>query len=122
MRVCFLEDVVVAALSLYVYGSTGLLLGHMVASCSGIGFEKHVCFPDWWHQFTFLPAVSEGSSLHGFLSISVCCLCFCHLMAHSVRHGGGGLCLPVTNLFASRFCVAVCMCLRSLLAPAFPCF
>lgn len=67
--VCFLEDMVVAALSLYEYGPIGLLLGHMVDSCSGFSFEKHVCSPDWWHQFTFLPAVSEGSSLLGFLSV-----------------------------------------------------
>lgn len=42
-------------------------------------------------------------------SVLACAVCV-HLMAHSVRHGDGGLCLPVTNLFASRFCVGLSAC------------
>lgn len=114
MRVCFLEDVVVAALSLYVYGPTGLLLGHM-ASCSGFSFENHVCSPDWWHQFTFLPAVPQVLLCTAFSVFSVRCLCFC---------GTGVACvaLSVPSSDWSLLLVSVWGCLRVSKLLASSCF
>lgn len=92
MCVCFLEDMVVAAVSLYVYGPTELLLGHVLDSCSGFSLRNMSAL-----QLGVINSRSYQRCLKVLLSMafsvfSVCCLCFCHLMAQSVQHCGGGLC------------------------------